>query len=119
MRPVPDRTNTPRRRPRPRGLTCRARQGTSDRIRNRRVKARTGDEVELDDIGEGYDTGDEYVLEPEELDEIAPGRSRSLEIAGFVNVGEGGPAATRLDSAVPTVRAVSRTGCAHRRPRGC
>ncbi|MFD3330945.1 Ku protein [Streptomyces sp. NPDC058701] len=64
-------------------------RGTSDRIRNRRVNERTGDEVELDDIVKGYDTGGEYVLvEPKELDEIAPGRSRSLDIAGFVDLAD-------------------------------
>ncbi|MFF1560897.1 Ku protein [Streptomyces sp. NPDC058279] len=64
-------------------------RGTSDRIRNRRVNERTGDEVELTDIVKGYDTGDEYVLvEPKELDDIAPGRSRSLDIAGFVDLTE-------------------------------
>ncbi|MER6782207.1 MULTISPECIES: Ku protein [unclassified Streptomyces] len=64
-------------------------RGTSDRIRNRRVNERTGKEVELDDIVKGYDTGAEYVLvEPKELEEIAPGRSRSLEIAGFVDLEE-------------------------------
>lgn len=62
-------------------------RGTSDRIRNRRVNERTGKEVELDDIVKGFDTGDEYVLvEPEELDEIAPGRSRSLDVTGFVDL---------------------------------
>ncbi|MFG2668488.1 Ku protein [Streptomyces sp. NPDC048387] len=67
-------------------------RGTSDRIRNRRVNERTGDEVQLDDIVKGFDTGDEYVLvEPKELDEIAPGRSRSLEIAGFVDLAEVDP----------------------------
>ncbi|MEU9083362.1 Ku protein [Streptomyces sp. NPDC048357] len=67
-------------------------RGTSDRIRNRRVNERTGDEVELDDIVKGYETGEEYVLvEPKELDEIAPGRSRSLDIAGFVDLTEVDP----------------------------
>ncbi|MFJ5811206.1 Ku protein [Streptomyces sp. NPDC093093] len=67
-------------------------RGTSDRIRNRRVNERTGDEVELDDIVKGYDVGGEYVLvEPNELDEIAPGRSRSLEITGFVALDEVDP----------------------------
>ncbi|MEU4356192.1 Ku protein [Streptomyces virginiae] len=47
---------------------------------------------QLDDIVKGYDTGDEYVLvEPRELDEIAPGRSRSLEIVGFVDLTEVDP----------------------------
>ncbi|CAM5432111.1 non-homologous end joining protein Ku [Streptomyces avidinii] len=67
-------------------------RGTSDRIRNRRVNERTGDEVELTDIVKGYDAGDEYVLvEPKELDDIAPGRSQSLDIAGFVDLTEVDP----------------------------
>ncbi|MFI8825096.1 Ku protein [Streptomyces sp. NPDC053431] len=62
-------------------------RGTSDRIRNRRVNERTGEEVELDDIVKGFDTGDTYVLvEPDELDDIAPGRSKALEIDGFVDL---------------------------------
>lgn len=63
-------------------------KGTSDRIRYRRVNERTGREVELDDIVKGADTGGgQYVLlDPEELDEIAPGRSRSLEIHRFVDL---------------------------------
>ncbi|WP_371681006.1 Ku protein [Streptomyces sp. NBC_01276] len=37
-------------------------------------------------------TGDEYVLvEPKELYEIAPGRSRSVDIAGFVDLAEVDP----------------------------
>jgi DNA end-binding protein Ku len=65
-------------------------RGTSDRVRNKRVNERTGKEVQLADIVKGYDTGTgEYVLvEPKELDEIAPGRSQSLEITGFVDLDE-------------------------------
>ncbi|MFE9468837.1 Ku protein [Streptomyces virginiae] len=67
-------------------------RGTADRIRNRRVNERTGKEVELEDIVKGYDTGEEYVLvEPNELDDIAPGRSQTLEIAGFVDLAEVDP----------------------------
>ncbi|WP_031011109.1 Ku protein [Streptomyces sp. NRRL F-5727] len=67
-------------------------RGTSDRIRNRRVNERTGEEVDLDDIVKGYDTGDEYVLvEPGDLDDIAPGRSKVLEISGFVDLDEVDP----------------------------
>ncbi|MET9571752.1 Ku protein [Streptomyces virginiae] len=67
-------------------------RGTSDRIRNRRVNERTGEEVALDDIVKAYDTGEEYVLvEPAELDDIAPGRSKSLEISGFVDLAEIAP----------------------------
>ncbi|AJE87065.1 secreted protein [Streptomyces albus] len=64
-------------------------RGTSDRIRNRRVNECTGEEVPADDIVKGLDVGEEYVVvEPEELDDIAPGRSRSLEISGFVDLDE-------------------------------
>lgn len=68
-------------------------RGTSDRVRNRRVNERTGDEVQLDDIVKGYDTGGEYVLvEPKELDDIAPGRSRvggrgNLQVCGQLSPG--------------------------------
>jgi DNA end-binding protein Ku len=63
-------------------------RGTSDRIRNRRVNERTGKEVDAGDIVKGYEVGDgEYVVvEPDELDEIAPGRSRTLEITDFVDL---------------------------------
>ncbi|MET8902712.1 Ku protein [Streptomyces sp. NPDC004538] len=63
-------------------------RGTSDRIRNRRVNQRTGDEVDPADIVKGFEVGDgEYVVvEPGELDEIAPGRSRTLEITDFVDL---------------------------------
>lgn len=62
-------------------------RGTADRIRNKRINERTGDEVDLGEIVKGYDAGSEYVIvEPGELDDIAPGRSRSLEIAGFVDL---------------------------------
>ncbi|MFE0419077.1 non-homologous end joining protein Ku [Streptomyces tendae] len=63
-------------------------RGTSDRIRNRRVNERTGKEVDADDIVKGYEVGEgEYVVvEPGELDEIAPGRSRTLEITDFVDL---------------------------------
>ncbi|MFE1015819.1 Ku protein [Streptomyces sp. NPDC058794] len=63
-------------------------RGTSDRIRNRRVNERTGEEVDPGDIVKGYEVGEgEYVVvEPDELDEIAPGRSRALEITDFVEL---------------------------------
>jgi DNA end-binding protein Ku len=65
-------------------------RGTSDRIRYRRVNERTGDEVPYDEIVKGYDLGgDEYVIvEPQELDEIAPGRSRTIDIDAFVDLEE-------------------------------
>ncbi len=63
-------------------------KGTSDRIRYKRVNERTGKEVDFDDIVKGADVGDgDYVLlDQDELDEVAPGRSRSLEIDRFVDL---------------------------------
>ncbi|MGP3979707.1 non-homologous end joining protein Ku [Streptomyces sp. KR80] len=67
-------------------------RGTSDRVRNKRVNERTGKEVPLEEIVKGFDMGDEYVVvEPEELDEIAPGRSKGLEITGFVDLEQVNP----------------------------
>jgi DNA end-binding protein Ku len=65
-------------------------KGTSDRIRYKRVNERTGREVDLDDIVKGADVGGgNYVmLDPDELDSVAPGRSRSLEISRFVDLDE-------------------------------
>jgi len=65
-------------------------QGTSDRIRYKRVNERTGREVAYDKIVKGHDVGGgEYVIvEQKELDDIAPGKSRSLEIDTFVDLDE-------------------------------
>lgn len=65
-------------------------RGTSDRIRYRRVNERTGEEVAYSDIVKGYDLGGgEYVvIEPDELEEIAPGRSRSVDIETFVDLAD-------------------------------
>jgi DNA end-binding protein Ku len=63
-------------------------RGTSDRIRNRRVNERTGDEVTQDEIVKGYELGggDHVLVEPDELDEIAPERSRRIDIEQFVEL---------------------------------
>lgn len=65
-------------------------RGTSDRIRNKRVNERTGREVDNSDIVKGYDLGggDYVVVEPAELDEVAPGKSKVIETAGFVGLAE-------------------------------
>ncbi|MDQ3404987.1 MAG: Ku protein [Actinomycetota bacterium] len=65
-------------------------RGTSDRIRYKRVNERTGKEVAFSDIVKGAEIGGgEYVIiEPEELDQIAPGRSRTIDIAAFVDIDE-------------------------------
>jgi DNA end-binding protein Ku len=63
-------------------------KGTADRIRYQRVNERTADEVDYPDIVKGADTGDgRYVLlDQDELDSVAPGRSRSLEVRTFVDL---------------------------------
>lgn len=63
-------------------------KGTGDRIRYQRVNERTGKQVDFEDIVKGADVGGgEYVmLDAAEIDEIAPGRSRSLEIHRFVDL---------------------------------
>ncbi|ARF83286.1 Ku protein [Kitasatospora aureofaciens] len=68
-------------------------RGTSDRIRNKRVNERTGKEVDFADIVKGYEvTEGEYVIvEPDELEQISPGRSRTIDIAGFVDLADVDP----------------------------
>ncbi|SFM86705.1 DNA end-binding protein Ku [Pseudonocardia ammonioxydans] len=65
-------------------------RGTSDRVRNQRVNERTGEQVDRDEIVKGADVGggEHVVVDPAELDEIAPGRSQSLEISDFVDLAE-------------------------------
>ena len=65
-------------------------RGTSSRIRYRRVNEDTGDEVDYDDIVKGADigNGDYVLLTPEELEEVEPGRSRTIEIVDFVEAAE-------------------------------
>jgi DNA end-binding protein Ku len=65
-------------------------KGTTDRIRYQRVNERTGHEVDYADIVKGADIGggDYVLLDQDELDSVAPGRSRSLDIHAFVDLGE-------------------------------
>jgi DNA end-binding protein Ku len=65
-------------------------RGTADRVRNQRVNERTGDEVPYPDVVKGYQVDqDEYVVvEPDELADIAPDKSRSIEIETFVELSE-------------------------------
>lgn len=68
-------------------------RGTSDRVRIRRVNERTGMEVQFSDIVKGYDLGEQQyvVIEPGELDDIAPGRSKVITVTGFVDITEVDP----------------------------
>jgi DNA end-binding protein Ku len=63
-------------------------KGTADRIRYQRVNERTTDEVDYPDIVKGADAGGGHhvMLDQEELDAVAPGRSRSMEIRTFVDL---------------------------------
>ena len=65
-------------------------RGTSSRIRYRRVNEDTGEEVPYAEIVKGAEVGDgQYVLlTPEELEEIEPGRSRTIDISDFVDAAE-------------------------------
>jgi DNA end-binding protein Ku len=63
-------------------------QGTSDRIRYQRVNERTGAEVDYSDIVRGADVGGGHyvMLSQQELDSVAPGQSRSLDVKTFVDL---------------------------------
>jgi DNA end-binding protein Ku len=65
-------------------------EGTSDRIRYKRINERTGDEVPNDRIVRGFDLGGgEYViLTDEELESAEPKKSRQIEISDFVDIGD-------------------------------
>jgi DNA end-binding protein Ku len=65
-------------------------EGTSDRIRYKRVNERTGREVDLGHIVRGHELGDgNYVLlSDEELEAVEPGRSGTVEITDFVDLAD-------------------------------
>jgi len=62
-------------------------EGTSDRIRYKKVNERTGEEVTQDRIVRGFDLGGgEYVImSDEELESAEPKKSRQVEITDFVD----------------------------------
>ena len=65
-------------------------KGTSHRIRYKKVNEVTGEEVATQDIVNGFPLGGgEYVVvNREELKDIAPGKSETIEISDFVDLGE-------------------------------
>jgi DNA end-binding protein Ku len=65
-------------------------KGTSHRIRYKKVDEVTGEEVATQDIVNGFPLGGgEYVVvDREELKDIAPGKSETIEISDFVELGE-------------------------------
>lgn len=65
-------------------------KGTSHRVRYKKVDEVTGEELDTDDIVNGFPLGDgEYVVVTrEELKESAPGKSETIEIVDFVDLDE-------------------------------
>ena len=65
-------------------------KGTSHRIRYKKVNEVTGEEVATQDIVNGFPLGGgEYVVvDREELKDISPGKSETIEISDFVDLGE-------------------------------
>jgi DNA end-binding protein Ku len=62
--------------------------GSGQRIQQRRVNPRSGDEVDYESIVKGYEVGpDRYVtVTPEELDSLAPEKTRTIDIEVFVDL---------------------------------
>jgi DNA end-binding protein Ku len=65
-------------------------EGTSDRIRYKKVNERTGEEVATDRIVRGVDVGGgEYVMvTDDELEASEPERSHEVEVIGFIDLDE-------------------------------
>ena len=65
-------------------------EGTSDRIRYKKVNERTGEEVSNDRIERGFDLGggEFVILTDEELESAEPKKSRQIEISDFVEQDE-------------------------------
>src|SRR3954454_20846751 len=63
---------------------------TGTRISQRRVNPQTGEEVLYEDLVKGFElTRDRYVvIRPEELDAIAPEKSRTIDIEDFVELSD-------------------------------
>src|SRR5689334_17120191 len=61
---------------------------TGNRISMKRVDPETGDEVAYDQLVKGYELSrDRYVvIKPEELDAIAPEKTRTIDIEDFVSL---------------------------------
>jgi DNA end-binding protein Ku len=65
-------------------------EGTRQRIRNKRVAEETGREVDFEDIVKGYEVekGKFVIVTPEELESVAPEKTRTIEITDFVDLSE-------------------------------
>src|SRR3712207_1296101 len=60
----------------------------NQRIQQKRVNPRTGEEVPYENLVKGYEIGpDRYVIvTPEELDSLAPEKTRTIDIEDFVDL---------------------------------
>jgi DNA end-binding protein Ku len=60
------------------------------RISQKRVNPRSGDEVPYENLVKGYEIGPEryVVITPDELESLEPEKTRSIDIEGFVDLGE-------------------------------
>jgi len=61
---------------------------TGERIKYKRVTEKSGKEVEYKDIVKGYelDDGGYVLITPEELQSVAPGKSRTIDIEDFIDL---------------------------------
>jgi len=62
----------------------------NQRIQQKRVNPRTGEEVPYENLVKGYEIGPEryVVITPEELDGLAPEKTRTIDIEDFVDLDE-------------------------------
>ena len=60
------------------------------RIQQKRVNPRTGEEVPYENLVKGYEIGPEryVVIDPDELDALAPEKTRTIDIEDFVDLDE-------------------------------
>jgi DNA end-binding protein Ku len=63
---------------------------THARVRRRRVDEQTGEEVPYEEIVKGYEVGDDQyvVVDPDDLEELDPQASRTIDIRDFVDIAE-------------------------------
>jgi DNA end-binding protein Ku len=65
-------------------------KGTTTRVRNKKVSEKTGRELDADHIELGYElsSGRYVTVDPDELDELRPHTTRSIDISDFVALDE-------------------------------
>src|SRR4051794_21170922 len=65
-------------------------KGTGARINYKKVSDKTGEEVDSGDIESGYEvsSGKYVVVEDEELEQLRPRTSRTIDVADFVELSE-------------------------------